>query len=213
MELAAKLKLHLSNDYVVDVAHLGEDALQLLRYSSFDLIVLDWSLPDITGLQICKRFRSSGGKTPVLILTGMDDVEHKELGLDSGADDYLTKPFQMRELAARLRSLIRRSSGANDNQLTVSGIELRKTIRLVVAGSKSVRLTQKECGLFEFFIRHPNTYFSASDLRSNVWPADSESEDQTVRTIIKNLRQKLDQVGHPDLIKTVLGSGYILESS
>jgi len=187
--------------------------LEKLAGSTFHLVILDIMLPDLNGVDICRRIRERDGRTPVLMLSSLSEETDKVTALELGADDYLTKPFQMRELAARLRSLIRRSSGANDNQLTVSGIELRKTIRLVVAGSKSVRLTQKECGLFEFFIRHPNTYFSASDLRSNVWPADSESEDQTVRTIIKNLRQKLDQVGHPDLIKTVLGSGYILESS
>ena len=131
-------------NFVFETTDNGEDALQLLEQFEFDVIILDWGLPDITGIEVCKRYRSKGGDTPVLFLTGKGEIDDKEVGLDSGADDYLTKPFDVRELAARVRSLLRRPKQILPVELTVRGVALDLKTRVVREGSNHLRLMPKE---------------------------------------------------------------------
>jgi DNA-binding response OmpR family regulator len=198
-------------NFVFESTDNGEDALQLLEQFEFDVIILDWGLPDITGLEVCKRYRSNGGDAPVLFLTGKGEIDDKEKGLDSGADDYLTKPFDVRELAARVRSLLRRPKQILPVELTVRGVSLDLKTRVVREGNNHLRLMPKECALLEFLMRHPDTIYSSKALLDSVWRSDSDSSEDTVRTCMRTLRLKLQKLGREDLIKTILGSGYIIE--
>ncbi len=146
LDLAKHLLQSLTDDhYSVETVSSGEEALQLLANFGFDIIVLDWSLPDLTGIDVCRRYRASGGLAPVLFLTGHSRLEDKENGLDSGADDYLTKPFEYRELGARLRSLLRRNQSTVMIDLSANGVSLDIGTRIVSAADKKVRLSQREC--------------------------------------------------------------------
>lgn len=213
-DLAARLKdwFSLDNHLVEDVT-TGEDALQMLRNYTFDIVVLDWSLPGMPGIEVCKKYRSEGGKTPILFLTGKVDVDDKETGLDAGADDYLTKPFDTRELSARIRSILRRPPTMLATDLRVGAVILRPDTRTVTAGDASAHLKPKECALLEFLMRHPDKLFSAKELLEAVWPSDTDASSDSVRTWMKLLRRQLGTIGRPDMIKTVLGSGYMLDSS
>lgn len=201
-----------SEKYMVETANSGEDALQILGNFNFDVIILDWNLTGITGLEVCQKFRKSGGSTPVIFLTGESDIDHKELGLNSGADDYLTKPFDERELSARVKSLLRRSSGQLTNALTVKGVTLDIEGRTATCGEKKARLSPRETSLLEYLMRHPNRYYSSKNLLDSVWPLDSEVSEETVRTCMKTLRHKLTEIELGDLVKTVLRQGYCIES-
>ena len=210
-ELIKSLVDWLQSDYEIESVSFGNDALQLLEGFSFDVVVLDWSLPDITGLDVCKKYRAVGGKIPILFLTGRTDIEYRETGLDSGADDYLTKPFELRELSARLRSLLRRPHELSTTFLTVRGVTLEVETRTLTLDSTKIRLTPKECAILEFLIRHPNRAYSSKNLLDKLWPLDTEASDETVRTTMKTLRHKLGKIGRLDIVTTMLGSGYICE--
>lgn len=190
----------------------GGDALQLLNAFDFDAIILDWGLPDMTGIEVCRRYRNSGGTTGILFLTGKNTVVEKETGLDSGADDYLTKPFEIRELAARVRSLFRRPRSFVGSDLNLNGVALNLKTRTVSFEGESTRLMPKECALLEFLLRHTDAFFSAKLLLQAVWPSDSETTEDTVRVCMRSLRLKLQKLGCGELIKTVLKSGYIIET-
>jgi len=199
-----------ANDFMVDVVTLGRAALEALNKSSYDVIVLDWRLPDISGLEVCRAYRKGYGETPIIFLTAMGDIDSKESALDAGADDYIPKPFDFRELSARIRSVLRRAHGVPRN-LSAGGLTLEPRTRMVTDGTAKVRLTQREAALFQHLLHHPNKFFGAHDIREVVWPADGGKTDDTVRTCMKTLREKLDEFGKGDLIRTVPGAGYILE--
>jgi two-component system, OmpR family, manganese sensing response regulator len=212
-DLVSGLTKYLTDQgYVVETAFCGRDALQLLENFTFEVIILDWQLGDMSGVDVCKQFRKQGGKTPVIMLTGLSDVENRVEGLNSGADDYLTKPFEVRELKARLSSLLRRPSLFITSKLEAHGVSLEVETRTVTDGTTTVKLSQRETALLEFLMRHQNRNFSTAVIREKVWPLDSEGSDDTVRTCMKTLRQKLEKIGKKDLIKTSLQSGYIIES-
>lgn len=201
-----------SEKYLVESASSGEDALQMLNNFNFDVIVLDWNLSGITGLEVCQKFRKSGGTTPIIFLTGESDIDHKELGLTAGADDYLTKPFHERELSARIKSLLRRAAGLTSNDLTVKGATLDILTRNVKYGERTTRLSPRETSLLEFLMRHTNRFYSSKNLLDSVWPMDSEVSEETVRTCMKTFRHKLTEIELGDLVKTVLRQGYCIES-
>lgn len=198
--------------HTVDHAESGEDGLQLLESFSYDLLILDWNLPGIDGLGVCKRLRSQGSELPILFLTAQTKVENIETGLDAGADDYLEKPFQVRELSARIRSLMRRPKGLLTNTIKAGYLTVELDSHYVLIGERRISLTPKEFALLEYFIRHPNKFFSAKALLSAVWPSDSESAEESVRTIMFHLRKKITPQSENCLIKTVQGSGYIYET-
>jgi DNA-binding response OmpR family regulator len=201
-----------SQHYVVEVVDTGEDAMDRLRFYKYDVVVLDWMLPGITGLEVCKQFRDSGGTTPILLLTAKKHVDEKEQGLDAGADDYLTKPFEMKELGARLRALLRRPQAFSGATLQVGSLQMDPTTFKVLRAGEELTLLPKEFALLEFLMRHPNQVFSAEALLDRVWSSDSEASPETIRTYIKRLRKKLDVEGQPSILSTVHGVGYKLDA-
>lgn len=203
----------LLEDYVVEVANDGADAMQMLNAFKYDLILLDWNLPDTTGLSICKNYRHKGGTTPVIFLTGKDSVDNKAEGLNEGADDYMTKPFHPKELAARVKACLRRPPVLHFESLIAGDLCLDKEHRKLVKAGKEVHLRPLEYALMEFFMRHPNQYFSSKQLIESIWSADCEPSEDTVRTSIKTLRKKISDANEDCAIKTTLGFGYRLEVS
>lgn len=214
VSLAEILKRALEKEqWTVEMAHNGKDGLQLLENFKYDLVLLDWQMPDMNGLEVLQRFRSSGGVTTVIFLTGLGDVDHKEIGLDAGADDYLAKPFDTRELFARIRALQRRSTGAMQKDLTANGITLNTKARTLKYQDKEIKLSSAEASILEFFYRHPNQLYNSPQVFEHVWPSESEAKADTVRVHLHVLRRKLSLAEMPELVKTVKGSGYILETS
>jgi DNA-binding response OmpR family regulator len=197
--------------HAVEVVYDGQEALERMRVYKYDLAILDWQMPGLPGIKVCGKFRESGGKTPILILTSRAQVEDKEAGLDSGADDYLTKPFEMRELSARVRALLRRPpSEVTSNVLKAGHLSLDRQTHEVKRGDVVINLLPKEFALLEFLMRYPNEVFSLETLLNRVWPSDSDSSPDTVRVHLTHLRNKLQPKGGPQ-IKTVYGVGYKLE--
>ncbi len=199
--------------YFVETAVDGDTAISLLRVYSYDVIVLDWDLPKISGLEVLRTYRQSGGMTPVLMLTGKTQMTEKETGLDSGADDYLTKPFEMRELTARLRSLLRRAARTADNFLQCGGLILEPRTRRVTCGEMDLNLLPKEFALLEFLMRHPDESFTGEALLNRVWTSESAASLNTVKSFVYLLRKKLAAAGKSDLLQTVPGEGYKLVSA
>jgi DNA-binding response OmpR family regulator len=209
LELADKLSAWLKTEkYLVDHVADGRQALEMLKTYEFDLVVLDWDLPEMSGIDVCRNMRSNGSKVPILMLTGKGTFEDKEEGLDSGCDDYLTKPFDTRELAARLRALLRRPTEFSGMVLKVGNVTLQPTAHKVERDGQTVELSRTEYALLEFLMRHPNQVFSPDALLNNVWTSESEASIDTVRTYIKTLRKKLSDGGGSSIIRTIFGVGY-----
>lgn len=200
-----------TEQHQVETSFEGKDALEKLQFYEFDLVILDLQLPGIPGLNILREFRSQGGRTPVLILTGKDKLEDKEVGLDTGADDYLTKPFHMKELSARLRALLRRPEGYVGDELKAGAIAVNTVTHKVTLNGDEINLLPKEFSLLVFFMRHPSQVFSADTLLNRVWSSSSDSTIDALTTCIKRLRKKIDMEGKPSIIRTVHGVGYKLE--
>ncbi len=197
-----------AQNYNVDQVEDGKEALNRLKFYSYDLVVLDWNMPHMEGIDVCKAFRASGGNTPILMLTGKREVDDKEAGLDAGADDYLTKPFHMKELGARVRSLLRRPSAVVSQDLRAKDISLDPVTHQVSKDGKAIDVLPKEFALLEFLMRHPKQVFSAEALIERVWPTDSDSSPGTIRTYVNRLRSKIDTKDQDSLITTVHGIGY-----
>jgi DNA-binding response OmpR family regulator len=198
--------------HLVEVVYSGQAALDRLVASKYDAVVLDWMLPGIEGLEVCKRFRAMGGKTPILMLTARSRLDDKETGLDAGADDYLSKPFHLRELSARLRAILRRVSVSSTSLCRIGELEIDMSSRRVMRGQEEIHLEPKEYNLLEFLMRNAKRTFSAEALLSRVWESDSAASPDAIRTYIKALRRKLDTPGRPSIITTVHGVGYRLEA-
>lgn len=196
--------------HTVQQVYDGIECHSCLRFSSFDLVILDWMMPGKTGLDICKEYRRNGGKTPILMLTAKTQIDDREAGLDSGADDYLTKPFDQRELAARVRALLRRPETVLGDVLAAGPIELNTVTCKVKVDGAEVLLRPKEYSLLEFFLRHPNQVFSSDAILQRVWLDEALATPDNLKTHIKLLRRKLDPSGGPSVIKTVKGRGYSL---
>lgn len=194
--------------HIVDVAPSGEEALNLLKTTTYDMIILDISLPGISGVEVLVQFRAMGGPTPVLILTGRGALKDKEDGLDSGADDYLTKPFHLRELSARMRAMLRRPRTTLENTLKFKDLEMDPSSFRVYKGEEEVHLARMEFALLEFLIRHKGQVFSPEALLDRVWTSESERSPESLRTLIKKLRRKIDAPNMDSLIENVHGVGY-----
>ncbi len=197
-----------SEHHTVEVANSGEAALDLLGVYHFDCLILDWNLPGISGLEVCQKFRANKGVTPILMLTARQHVDDKSAGLDSGADDYLTKPFELKELSSRVRALLRRPTAFQSTNLQVGLFEMDVNNFKLTRQGEEVTLLPKEFALLEFFMRHPNQVFSPETLIDRVWASDHEASPETIRTYIKRLRKKLDLGGKPSALSTVHGVGY-----
>ena len=213
LELAGKLRDWLTFEkHTVDHVANGRDAIELLRVTGFDLLVLDWEMPEMSGVQVCSKFRELGGSTPILMLTGRSSIDAKEAGLDAGADDYMTKPFEVRELSARIRALLRRPRAVLGASIEVGQLTLETVSREVRYHGREIALQPKEFALLEFLMRHPGEPFNADTLLQRVWTSDSESSNEVVYTCLTKLRKKLGAVGHVSPIKTVHGVGYKIEA-
>lgn len=194
--------------YAVDIAYDGQSGLDLAVGESFDLIILDVMLPGIDGMEICRRIRREGIKTPVLMLTAKGRISDKITGLDTGADDYMVKPFSFEELFARVRALFRRSVQSPDPLLQVKDLTLDPVSFKVERSGKSIKLSSREFSILEYLIRRKNTVVTRDQILSHVWDYDSDVLPGTVEVHIKHLRDKLDTSFTVPLIKTIRGFGY-----
>ncbi|CAN5188850.1 response regulator transcription factor [soil metagenome] len=191
----------------------GLEALGRLKIYPYELIVLDWNMPKKDGIEVLSEFRSKGGKTPILMLTGKGYISDRTAGLDAGADDYLTKPFDMRELASRVRALLRRSVVLTDDLLKAGNISLDMQTFRAFRDGVEIKLLPKELTLLSYLIKHRGQVFSVEDLLNRVWSSESDSSTDAVRQCITRLRRKLDIDGQPSIIVTVTGLGYKVELS
>jgi DNA-binding response OmpR family regulator len=197
-----------SPNYTVESAGTFNDATGILAVSNFDLIILDWKLPDGEGVDILREYRQRGGRAAALMLTGQSHIDDKEVGFSAGADDYLTKPFNSRELVARVNALLRRPATMLDDCLAVGEIRLYLNSHRVYKGEQEITLLPKEYAVLEHLSRHAGQYFSCDQLLVSVWKSDSESTMDTVVTTISRLRSKIDVAGKPSLIENRRGVGY-----
>ena len=212
-DMAATINKWLTSEqHVVDAVHSGREGLERLELYQYDLIILDWQLPEISGLDVCKQFRARQGTTPIIMLTGRSTVADKTSGLDSGADDYLTKPFSMAELSARLRALLRRPPVSTSNVLRVGPLIIDPIKHTAIRDNIRLHLLPKEFALLEFLMRHPEEVFSVEALLQRVWHSESDATTDAIRTCIKRLRDKIDTDPENSIIETIPRVGYRLRS-
>lgn len=212
-KIAQSIKKGLEQEkYVVEIAFSGTDGLDLGLSSDFDLIILDRLLPGIDGLEICKKVREKGIHTPILMLTAKGQTEDRVAGLDSGADDYLTKPFAFEELLARIRALKRRPADSLGTTLKLADLELNIQTFTVTRAGVNINLSNKEFTLLEYLLRHPGQILTKEILINHVWSYQADIYPNTVEVYIGYLRKKIDQSfpNSPHLIQTVRGFGYKL---
>ena len=196
------------NTYAVDVVHTGEKALELSTNSNYDAILLDVRLPGISGVEVCRELRRRGVDVPVMMLTARADIEQRVEGLDAGADDYLTKPFVLAELLARVRALIRRGIHQGHVPLRYADLELDQHQRRAKRGKQTIPLTSKEFAILELFLLHANDLVTRSAILEHVW--EHHSDSNLVEVYMNRIRHKVDRPGVAKLIHTVRGVGYRL---
>ena len=197
--------------YAVDVAADGNEGLFLAEVNPYDLIILDIMLPGKDGISICRELRKNKNNSPVLILTARDDVEDKINGLDSGADDYLTKPFAFGELLARARALMRRKQEHKTTKLRVADLELDQLTRKVSRGGRTIELTSTEYSLLEYLMLHAGQVVTRTMISEHVWNDDFDTFSNVINVYINYLRKKIDSDFEKKLIQSVRGTGYILK--
>ncbi len=213
-QIAAFLERGLKEEgYAVDVVYNGNDALDWAVAVEYDAIVLDVLLPGRDGFAVCRELRARGSTTPVLMLTARDAVDDRVNGLDSGADDYLVKPFAFKELLARLRAVTRRQSDSRSNELHLADLVLNTLTHSAQRGERHIELTTKEYNLLEFLMRNPNRVLSRTQIAEHVWNLDFVAESNVVDVYIRYLRRKIDDESELKLIKTVRGSGYLISDA
>ena len=207
--IAAFIKKGLQEEYyAVDVAEDGESGLDWAISVEYDLIVLDILLPKLDGLQVCRELRNAGIKTPVLMLTARDAIDDRVRGLDSGADDYLVKPFSFKELLARLRALARRPPALQGAVLKVADLQVDTVSHTVERGGRRIDLSPKEFSVLEFLLRHQSIVVTRTSIAEHAWDEEFYSESNVVDVYIRNLRRKIDDAHPVKLIHTVRGVGY-----
>lgn len=216
-KIADTLKLGLSEDgYYVETAYDGNIAWKLFQQHSYDLIVLDINLPGINGYDLCKRIRSKNAHVPVIMLTALSSLSDKIEGYDSGADDYIIKPFEFRELLMKIRVLLKRTSHQNipvGTILKAADLEMNLDSKEVKRGNTMINLTAKEFQLLEYLLRNKNRVVSRSDIAVNVWDIDFDTNTNVIDVYINYVRNKVDKKFEPKLIHTQVGMGYILKDN
>ncbi len=214
-KLGRAIKAGLEQDgYAVDLQADYDGGLAYAETEHYDLIILDRMLPGgHDGLEICKALRDAGNTTPVLMLTARGELDDRVTGLDTGADDYLVKPFAFEELLARVRALSRRPAAAVDLTITVGDLEINTATKQVRIGGNQVRMSKKEYALLEYLAHHPDQVWSKDQLIEHVWDFDSDILPNTVEVFIRSIRKKLDSAEAPSVIETVRGFGYRLRTA
>ncbi|MEJ2264713.1 MAG: response regulator transcription factor [Anaerolineales bacterium] len=209
--LSNSLRMSLEEDgYAVDPAYDGQEGEELAEIYPYDAIILDIMLPIKDGLEVCRELRKKRINTPILMLTARDAVEDRVTGLDSGAEDYLVKPFALEELRARLRALLRRDSADKSGVLRVADLTLDPATHFVERDGKSIRLTAKEFSLLEYFMRNPNRVITREMAESHIWSYDFQAMSNVVDVYVRRLRRKIDEPFEVKLIETLRGTGYRL---
>ncbi len=196
--------------FVVEIVHTGQEAIERLNLSSCDLAIIDWSLPDISGLSVVRELRAKGLSIPIIMLTGRNSVNDIAEGMDSGADDYVTKPFHMKELVARIHAALRRSNTAITKILQVGDLQMDPIKYIVTRRGVEIHISPTDFALLEFFMRNPGQVFSVQVLLSRVWHLDSGASSEGIRTAVRRLRKALDQEGEISVIENVARVGYRL---
>jgi DNA-binding response OmpR family regulator len=212
-KIAVALKKGLTEDlYHVDLAADGEEGLYKATVNDYDFIILDLMLPKMDGIALCKKIRTKNKNIPILMLTAKDALSDKITGLDAGADDYVTKPFSIEEITARIRALLRRGNKADSVILSIGDVTLNPATKKATRNSQVIPLTAREYTLLEYFMRNPNTVLSKTQLLEHVWDYHYEGISNIVETYIKYLRKKLKITPQAkELIHTVRGLGYIMK--
>ncbi len=208
-ELTDPLSKVLSHEgYQVDVADNGRDGSELAQKNNYDLLILDWMLPEKSGLEICQEVRSRSLATPVLFLTAKDTIDDRVLGLDAGADDYIVKPFELRELLARVRALLRRVPHPEQQKLKVADLELDLENQSAYRGGKIIKLSQKELELLTFLMRHRDQLLTHETIYNSLWQNEDQPSSNVLAALMRLLRRKIEVKNQPTLIHTVYGKGY-----
>ncbi len=213
-KLAEFVALELSLEgYQVTIANTGIEGLSIARETSPDLLILDWMLPGISGLDLCMRLRKTGIQVPIIMLTAKDEIPDRVMGLNSGADDYVTKPFSMEELLARINARLRRTQIAESDQLAFEDVRLSSLTREVYRGDQLIELTAKEFDLLEFLLRHPRQVMKRDQILEEVWGYEFMGESNIIEVYIRALRLKLESNTPKRIIHTIRGVGYVLRES
>lgn len=211
-ELTEPLSHVLSQEgYQVEIADNGTDGLNLAQQNIYDLMILDWMLPYQSGVEICKKIRSQGNLTPVLILTAKDTIDDRVLGLDAGADDYIVKPFQLRELLARVRALLRRSPYFEANphgKLKIADLELDPENQIAYRHGRVISLSEKETQLLAYLMSHADQLLTHEQIYQHLWTEQEAPNSNVLAALIRLLRRKIEIEAESSLIHTVYGKGY-----
>lgn len=199
------------NNYSVDAVYDGEEALSYIEAGNYDGVILDIMMPKLDGISVLKKVRANGNSIPILLLTAKAEIDDKVEGLDSGADDYLTKPFSMKELLARIRVMTRRQSETTDSILRYGNISLNRATYILSCGEKEIRLSNKEYQMLEMLLANPGQVISTEQFMDKIWGFDSDAELNVVWVNISYIRKKLASIGASVLIKAIRGLGYSVE--
>ncbi|HNE28283.1 MAG: response regulator transcription factor [Saprospiraceae bacterium] len=201
------------HQWTVEIAYDGDTGRRLALKNEYDVIVSDIIVPGINGLELCRQLRREGLKTPIMLLSALGETDDKVSGLEAGADDYLTKPFEFREFLARVKALARRPTGTfqPDNMLRFADLELDQYARVVRRAGKTVSLTPREFALLEFFMRHPGRVLSKTEIAEKVWDVGFDTGTNVVEVYVNYLRNKVDKGFGQRLIHTLFGQGYVLK--
>jgi DNA-binding response OmpR family regulator len=211
-KLAQFIELELKYEgYQVTLCHDGMSGLTAARETHPDLILLDWMLPGVSGLEICRRLRLTGDKVPIVLLTAKDEISDRVAGLDAGADDYLVKPFSIEELLARIRAHLRRTQEKDPDLLQFMDLSLNRRTREVYRGDRLIELTAKEYDLLEYLISHPRQVLTRNQILERVWGYDFMGDSNIIEVYVRYLRLKLEANKEKRLIQTVRGVGYVLK--
>jgi DNA-binding response OmpR family regulator len=211
VNLARLVELELSLEgYTVTVANDGLTGLTKAREIMPDLLILDWMMPGMTGVEICRRLRATGNKAPVILLTAKEDVGDRVAGLDAGADDYVIKPFKIEELLARVRAHLRRTQEDNPDLLQFSDLSLNRKTREVFRSGRAIELTAKEFELLDYLITHPRQVITRDQILEKVWGYDFMGDSNIIEVYVRYLRLKLEEHQEKRLIQTIRGVGYVL---
>lgn len=201
------------NHYTVDACYDGISALDYIEFAEYDAVILDIMMPGKSGIDVVKQIRKDGKRIPVLFLTARDSIEDRVAGLDAGADDYLVKPFALDELLARIRVMLRRSSGHVNNCFTLANLKVDCDSRTVFRDEQEIMLSSKEFAILEYMIRNKGIVLTREKIEQHIWNYDYEGGSNVVNVYIRYLRKKIDENYEPKLIHTIRGAGYVLREN